>query len=141
MNTFKRSALTLVMTASCVYPTAQAHHSFAAEFDRSKPITLEGTVTKIEWQNPHIRFYLDVPDASGAMINWELELGSPNGLLRAGWTRNTLQPGEKIVVAGFLAKDGSRLANASRITANGKVILSETTTAEEAAKEEAPKYK
>src|SRR5277367_6169868 len=134
MNLFKRSALTLVMAASCVYPTVQAHHSFAAEFDRNKPITLEGTVTKIEWQNPHIRFYLDVPDASGVMVNWELELGSPNGLLRAGWTRNTLQPGEKVVVAGFLAKDGSRLANASRITANGKVILSETTTAEEAAK-------
>jgi Family of unknown function (DUF6152) len=141
MNTIKRSALALVIAVNCLSPAVQAHHSFAAEFDRNKPITLEGTVTKIEWQNPHIRFYLDVPDASGAMVNWELELGSPNGLLRAGWTRNTLQPGEKVVVAGFLAKDGSRLANASRITANGKLILSETTTAEEAAKEEVPKYK
>ena len=96
MDTFRRTALTWVMAASCMYPAVQAHHSFAAEFDRNKPITLEGTVTKIEWQNPHIRFYVDVPDASGAMINWELELGSPNGLLRAGWTRNTLQPGEKV---------------------------------------------
>jgi Family of unknown function (DUF6152) len=141
MNSFRRFALSLVMAAGCACPAVQAHHSFAAEFDRNKPVTLEGTVTKIEWQNPHIRFYLDVPDASGAVVNWELELGSPNGLLRAGWTRNTLQPGEKVIVAGFLAKDGSHLANASRITANGKVILSETTTAEEAAKEEAPKYK
>jgi hypothetical protein len=141
MNIARWSALVIAMAASCVGLTARAHHSFAAEFDRTKPVTLEGIVTKLEWQNPHIRFYLDVPDASGAVVNWELELGSPNNLLRAGWTRSTLQPGEKVVVAGFLAKDGSRLANASRITANGKLILSETTTAEDAAKEEAAKYK
>jgi Family of unknown function (DUF6152) len=141
MNLTKRSTLLLAMLASCVYPTAYAHHSFAAEFDRNKPLTLEGVVTKIEWQNPHIRFYLDVPDASGTVVNWELELGSPNGLLRAGWTRNSLQVGQKVVVSGFLAKDGSRLANASRIVANGKLILSESTTAEEAAKEDAGKYK
>jgi hypothetical protein len=141
MNLIKRSALALAMAANCVCPTVHAHHSFAAEFDRNKPLTLEGVVTKIEWQNPHIRFYLDVPDASGTLVNWELELGSPNGLLRAGWTRNSLQVGQKVVVSGFLAKDGSRLANASRIVANGKLILSESTTAEEAAKEEAGKYK
>jgi hypothetical protein len=141
MNTIKRSALALVMVAGCACPTVHAHHSFAAEFDRSKPVSLEGVVTKIEWQNPHIRFYLDVSDASGKAVNWELELGSPNGLLRAGWTRNSLQVGQKVVVSGFLAKDGSRLANASRIVANGKLILSESTTAEEAAKEDAGKYK
>jgi hypothetical protein len=141
MNLIKRSALALAMVASCVSSTVHAHHSFAAEFDRNKPLTLEGVVTKIEWQNPHVRFYLDVPDASGAVVNWELELGSPNGLLRAGWTRNSLQVGQKVIVGGFLAKDGSRLANASRITANGKLILSESTTAEEAAKEDAAKYK
>jgi hypothetical protein len=84
MNPIKRSALALAMAAGCVSPAVHAHHSFAAEFDRNKPLTLEGVVTKIEWQNPHIRFYLDVPDASGAVVNWELELGSPNGLLRAG---------------------------------------------------------
>jgi hypothetical protein len=141
MNTLKRSALAIALAAAGFSPAVFAHHSFAAEFDRNKPILLEGVVTKIEWQNPHIRFYMDVPDASGAVVNWELELGSPNNLLRAGWTRNSLQPGEKVTVAGFLAKDGSRLANASKITANGKVLLSETTTAEEAAKDEAGKYK
>jgi hypothetical protein len=141
MNLIQRSALTLAMAASCVCPTVHAHHSFAAEFDRGKPLSLEGVVTKIEWQNPHIRFYMDVPDASGALVNWELELGSPNGLLRAGWSRKSLQVGEKITVNGFLAKDGTHLANASRIEANGKLILSESTTAEEAAKEEAAKSK
>lgn len=141
MNLIKWSALTLVVAVSYVCPVVRAHHSFAAEFDRNKPLSLEGVVTKIEWQNPHIRFYMDVPDAAGALVSWELELGSPNGLLRAGWTRNSLQVGQKITVSGFLAKDGSHLANASRIVANGKLILSESTTAEEAAKEEAAKYK
>jgi hypothetical protein len=141
MNLIRRSVLALIVAASCVCSTVNAHHSFAAEFDRNKPVALEGVVTKIEWQNPHIRFYLDVPDASGTVVNWELELGSPNNLLRAGWTRNSLQVGQKVIVGGFLAKDGSRLANASRIIANGKLLLSESTTAEEAAKGDAAKYK
>lgn len=141
MNLIKRSAVALAMATICICPTVQAHHSFAAEFDRNEPVSLEGVVTKIEWQNPHIRFYLDVPDSSGTVVNWELELGSPNGLLRAGWTRNSLQVGQKVVVSGFLAKDGSRLANASRIVANGKLLLSESTTAEEAAKQDAAKSK
>jgi Family of unknown function (DUF6152) len=141
MNLIKRSAIALVLAGGCVSATVHAHHSFAAEFDRNKPLTLQGVVTKIEWQNPHIRFYLDVPDASGTPVNWELELGSPNSLLRAGWTRYSLQLGQRVVVSGFLAKDGSRLGNASRIVADGKLILSESTTAEEAAKDEAGKYK
>src|ERR1700690_914216 len=97
MNLIKRSALVLAMGAGCVCPTVPAHPSFAAEFDRNKPLTLEGVVTKIEWQSPHIRFYIDVPDASGAVVNWELELGSPNGLLRAGWTGTSLQVGAKVI--------------------------------------------
>ena len=70
---------------------ALAHHSFAAEYDAKKPIDLTGTVTKIEWMNPHARFYMDVKDDAGKVTNWEFELGSPNGLMRQGWTRNSMK--------------------------------------------------
>lgn len=93
-----------------------AHHSFAAEYDSNKKITVTGTVTKIEWMNPHARFYLDAKDESGAVVHWELELGSPNGLLRRGWSRNSLKIGDTITVNGYLAKDGSHLANARVVT-------------------------
>src|SRR5664279_1507110 len=89
-----------------------AHHSFAAEYDSAKPITLTGTVTNVEWMNPHARFYIDVKDEKGEVSNWELELGSPNGLMRQGWTRNSMKIGDSIQVGGSLAKDGSNLANA-----------------------------
>jgi hypothetical protein len=95
---------------------ALAHHSFAAEYDSNKPITLKGAVTKMEWQNPHARFYVDVTDEAGKVTNWELELGSPNGLMRRGWTRNSLKPGDTVTVEGYLAKDGSKLANARNVT-------------------------
>ena len=95
---------------------ALAHHSFAAEYDSNKPITLKGSVTKMEWQNPHARFYVDVTDEAGKITNWELELGSPNGLMRRGWTRNSLKPGDTVTVEGYLAKDGSKLANARNVT-------------------------
>lgn len=101
-----------------------AHHSFAAEYDRDKPVTLTGKVTKVEWMNPHARFYMDVTDASGAVTHWELELGSPNGLMRLGWTRHSLQPGDTITVEGALAKDGSKLANARKVTlADGRKVF------------------
>jgi hypothetical protein len=117
--------LTVAALASVFSVSAFAHHSFAAEYDRNKPVTLEGVVTKLEWQNPHTRFYLDVKDAAGNVVNWELELGSPNGLMRAGWTRHSLQEGMKVTVKGSLAKDGSHLANASTITlSDGKLVLS-----------------
>ena len=95
---------------------AFAHHSFAAEYDSNKPVTLTGTVTKIEWMNPHARFYLDVKGEDGNVVHWDLEMGSPNGLLRRGWTRNSLKPGDAITVNGYLAKDGSHLANARQVT-------------------------
>jgi hypothetical protein len=93
-----------------------AHHSFAAEYDSTKPITVKGAVTKLEWQNPHARFYVDVKDDSGAVTNWEFELGSPNGLMRRGWTRNSLKPGDTVTIEGYLAKDGAKLANARNVT-------------------------
>jgi hypothetical protein len=101
-----------------------AHHSFAAEYDRGKPITLTGAVTKVEWMNPHARFYVDVKDESGTVTNWEFELGSPNGLMRNGWTRNSLKPGDTVTIEGSLAKDGSKLVNASNVKlADGKRLF------------------
>ena len=94
---------------------ALAHHSFAAEYDNKKPCDLTGTVTKVEWMNPHARFYIDVKDESGKVTNWEFELGSPNGLMRQGWTRNSMKIGDVVSVQGSLAKDGSNLANARTV--------------------------
>ena len=96
--------------------SAFAHHAFAAEYDSTKPIVLKGSVTKMEWQNPHARFYVNVTDETGKVTNWELELGSPNGLLRRGWTRSSLKSGDVVTVEGYLAKDGSKLANARNVT-------------------------
>ena len=93
-----------------------AHHSFAAEFDSNKVVTLTGSVTKVEWQNPHTFFYLDVKDDSGAVTNWALELGSPNGLMRDGWTRNTLKIGDVVTVEGSQARTGKSVANARAVT-------------------------
>ena len=89
-----------------------AHHAFAAEFDADKPVNLTGAVTKIEWTNPHTWFYIDVADQTGKVTNWGLEMGSPNGLMRAGWTRNSMKVGDVISVEGSRAKDGSNHANA-----------------------------
>jgi hypothetical protein len=89
-----------------------AHHSFAAEYDANKPVTLKGTVSKVEWMNPHARFYVDVRDEKGNVTNWNLELASPNVLVRNGWTRKSLNVGDEVVVEGSLAKDGSKMANA-----------------------------
>ena len=98
-------------------PTA-AHHSFAAEFDAGKSVKLVGTVTKIEWTNPHAWFYIDVTDESGKTANWGWELGSPNGLIRAGWTRNSLKVGAVVTAEGSRARDGGNTANARVIVLN-----------------------
>ena len=98
----------LLMTAVPVV----AHHSFAAEYDASKPIKLTGTVTKIEWTNPHCYFYIDVKTESGKVENWALELGNPNALLRNGWTPKSVKIGDEVAVEGTRAKDGSLLGNA-----------------------------
>ena len=101
-----------------------AHHSFAAEYDASKPVTLTGTVTKIEWMNPHARFYVDVKDTSGTITNWNLELASPNALVRNGWTRKSLNVGDEVTVQAYLARDDSKMANAREVTlANGRRVF------------------
>ena len=103
-----------------------AHHSFEAEYDRSQKVTLKGTVTKIEWQNPHTFFYLDITDERTKKVtNWAFEMGSPNGLMRNGWTRNTLKIGDVVTVEGSLARDGMPYGNARTVilTATGKRLF------------------
>jgi hypothetical protein len=95
---------------------AIAHHSFAAEFDSAKPVKLTGTVTKIEWMNPHAYFYIDVKSPDGKVENWGLEMGSPNGLMRQGWSRNSMKIGDEVSVEGSRAKDGSTIGNARSVT-------------------------
>ena len=100
-------------------PAVEAHHSFAADFDITRPVALTGRVTKIEWMNPHVHIYLDVRDTQ-----WTVELGSPNGLAKRGWTAKTLKIGDVVTVDGSRAKDGSRLANARSIVLPTGVRLS-----------------
>jgi hypothetical protein len=93
-----------------------AHHSFAGEYDSTKPITLSGKVTKVEWTNPHARFYLDVKGDDGATTNWNLELASPNVLKRQGWSSTSLKEGDVVTVEGSLARSGAKMANARLVT-------------------------
>jgi hypothetical protein len=93
-----------------------AHHSFAAEYDANKKVTLKGTVTKVDWMNPHIWIYLDAKDEKGAMIHWQCEGGPPNTLTRNGWTKDALKAGDQITVEGFLAKDGTNSCDSRSVT-------------------------
>ena len=88
------------------------HHSFAAEFDINKPVTVTGTLTRVEWINPHVFLYVEAKDEAGKVENRQFEMDSPNGLLRRGWNRTSLQVGDTITLSGYLAKDGSRIGNA-----------------------------
>ncbi len=117
MNTIVRTAL-LSLTAGMLVQAmpARAHHSFPAQYDAAKQVTLTGKVTKVEWTNPHIFIYIDVEDENtGAVANWALEMGGPNALLRLGWKRDSLKVDDIITVEGSLARDGSNLANAKSI--------------------------
>jgi len=111
------AALTVAGSMAVSSP-GYAHHSFAAEFDAEKSVTLVGTVTKIEWTNPHAWFYIDVMGDSGKVENWGWELGSPTSLTRLGWTRNALKVGAVVTVEGSRSRDGSTTANARSITLN-----------------------
>jgi uncharacterized protein DUF6152 len=104
--------------------TTTAHHSFTAEYDSSKLMQFTGTVTKVEWTNPHARFYIDVKDAKGVVTNWNFELGSPILLRKLGWRQDSLKIGEQVSVEGYLAKDGAKMANARKVTlADGRNVF------------------
>ena len=124
---FRTVVLALLANLLAAALPAAAHHSFPAQYDVDKPITLTGKVTKVEWTNPHIFIYIDVPDEkTGDTVNWALEMGGPNALLRLGWKRDSLKADDLITVEGSLARDGSKLANARTIlmVATGKTMLS-----------------
>jgi hypothetical protein len=93
-----------------------AHHSFAAEYDANKKLTLKGTVTKVDWMNPHIWIYLDAKDENGATIHWQCEGGPPNTLTRNGWTKDALKAGDEITIEGFRAKDGTNSCDSRSVT-------------------------
>jgi hypothetical protein len=115
----KMLALVPALAISCVAIQAHAHHSFAAEFDITKPVRLSGKVTRIEWTNPHTYFYIDIVDSNGKVTNWAIEGPSPGALSRRSWNKDDLKIGDTVVVEGYRAKNGSNLANGRRVTLPG----------------------
>jgi hypothetical protein len=121
LNRFLLSIASLAFLASGL--PALAHHSFSNEFDESKPITLEGVVTRIDWENPHVHYYIDVAQPDGTVVNWACETGGPTWLARRRWTRDSLKPGDKVIVHAFPAKDASHSADGRKVTlANGQTL-------------------
>jgi hypothetical protein len=108
----------------CTVGPALAHHSFAAEYDADRPLDVKGVVSKVEWTNPHARFYVDVTDPNGNVTTWNFELASPNALVRNGWTRKSINIGDRVSVKGYGAKSGTKLASASEVVlADGRKVF------------------
>ena len=136
-----QSKTVMIALAGCALAavSANAHHAFSAEYDRDRPITLTGTVTLLEWTNPHARLYIDAPGDDGETVNWDLELGPPNGLMRQGWRRDSLLPGTVVTVEGFRHREKPTVANArSVVLADGRRVFAGSSfdTTEPAAEEE-----
>jgi hypothetical protein len=122
MRAFLLISLTLVVFTG----RALAHHAFALEYDSKNAITITGSVSKMEWVNPHVHIYVDSKAQDGTITTWDFEMGSPNGLMRGGWTRKSLKPGDVVTIEGFRAKDASNVGAAKTITFNGKKMFAGT---------------
>jgi hypothetical protein len=120
-----KTILVLTIAILLLVPiSVTAHHAFAAEFDRAKPVKVQGSVVKMEWTNPHIWIYVDMKDEKGAVTRWQCEGGSPNTLTRQGWSKDSLKQGDQVVIEGYRAKDGSNTCNSSSVTlADGKRLF------------------
>jgi len=122
----KRAIAALLITFAILASglSLAAHHSFAAQYDANKPITLKGSITRIEWANPHIYFYIDVAGSGGGAEHWSIESGAPSTLYRAGWRKDSAKVGDVVTVSGFLARDGSKLVNMQRaLLADGRDLF------------------
>ena len=118
------AALVVVFAILASGLSVAAHHSFAAQYDREKPITLKGSITRMEWANPHVYFYIDVAQSAGKPEHWAIEGGAPNTLYRAGWRKDSAKIGEMVTINGFLARDGSKLVNMQTATlADGRNLF------------------
>jgi hypothetical protein len=119
-----RAAFLIIIASLATAAPVSAHHSFAAQYDATKPVMLTGKVTKVEWTNPHARFYMDVKGDDGKVVNWNLELASPNVLKRAGWSSTSLKQGDEVTIEGSLARSGANMANARTVVlANGQRVF------------------
>ena len=118
-----RRGLLAVLAAMMWTAGVYAHHPFAAEFDMNQSVTIAGTVTKVEWQNPHVYTYIDAKDDQGKVVNWKVEMGSPAQLQKEGWTRTSIKNGDMVSVKGWKSKNNPTLANADSFTFGGKTMM------------------